>query len=82
MKHTSEPICYEICVDGRLGRQSAAWFEGMAVVVDEEVVPPQTVIRGFVRDQAALYGLISRTRDLGLTLMSVKRVESQEEEEV
>jgi hypothetical protein len=30
-------------------------------------------------DQAALYGLISRIRDLGLTLLSVKRIERKEE---
>ena len=51
----------------------------MVVSVDEEAAPPQTVICGLVRDQAALYGLISRARDLGLTLLSVRRVDAQEE---
>jgi hypothetical protein len=32
-----------------------------------------TVLTGFVMDQAALYGLISRMRDLGLALLSVER---------
>jgi hypothetical protein len=75
---TSTPAYYEICVNGRLGRQSAVWFADMAVTVDAHTMPPQTVICGRVRDQAALYGLISRVRDLGLTLLSVKRVEPQE----
>jgi hypothetical protein len=33
-----------------------------------------------MRDQAALYGLISRIRDLGLTLLSVNRVEKEEDQ--
>jgi hypothetical protein len=82
MKHTcgySEPAHYEICVRGRLEQQSASWFNGMVVSVDEEAAPPQTIIRGPVRDQAALYGLISRARDLGLTLLSVRRVDAHQE---
>jgi hypothetical protein len=75
----STPAYYEICVNGRLGRQSSIWFDDMAVTVDEGTMPPRTVIYGRVRDQAALYGLISRARDLGLTLLSVKRVGPQEE---
>jgi uncharacterized DUF497 family protein len=84
MKHaygSSEPAHYEICVRGRLEQVSASWFDDMIVSVDEDASPPQTVISGHVRDQAALYGLISRARDLGLTLVSVRRVESQEEVE-
>ncbi len=75
---TSAPAYYEICVNGRLGRQSFVWFDDMAVTVDEDAKSTRTVIYGRVRDQAALYGLISRARDLGLTLLSVKRVEPQE----
>ena len=75
---TSTPAYYEICVNGRLGRQSITWFDDMAVTIDEGTTPPRTVISGRVRDQAALYSLIGRARDLGLTLLSVKRVEPQE----
>jgi hypothetical protein len=32
-----------------------------------------TSLRGPVADQAALYGLIGKARDLGLTLLSVER---------
>jgi hypothetical protein len=78
--HSSEPVYYEICVSDRLGLQSAIWFDDMSVVVNEEITPPQTIIGGYIRDQAALYGLINRARDLGLTLVSVRRVESQEVE--
>lgn len=68
------PSDYEICIKGRLGPQTAAWFEDMTLTVNEETIPPQTIIRGYIVDQAALYGLISRARDLGLTLLSVKRL--------
>jgi hypothetical protein len=67
------PAVYELRVVGRLGLESAAWFEDMTLEVDEASTPPQTIIRGVMRDQSALYGLISRIRDLGLTLQSVTR---------
>ena len=71
------PATYELRVDARLGPESAAWFEDMTLTVDESTLPVQTIIQGSVRDEAALYGLISRIRDLGLTLSSVKRIERE-----
>ena len=70
---------YEICIEGRLGSQTATWFEDMTLTVNEETSPPQTIIRGYIVDQAALYGLINRARDLGLTLLSVKRLDEAED---
>jgi hypothetical protein len=69
---------YELRVSGRLGQPTLAWFEDMNVTVDGTTSPAQTVISGPMRDQAALYGLISRIRDLGLTLILVKRIEGKE----
>ena len=66
---------YELRISGRLGNSIRTWFEDMDVTVDESSSPVQTIIQGPMRDQAALYGLISRIRDLGLTLLSVNRVE-------
>ncbi len=77
----SSPAYYEICINGYLSPQYASWFEEMTITVNEETSPPQTIIRGYVSDQAALYGLISRVRDLGLTLLSVKRIEREEVED-
>jgi hypothetical protein len=73
------PSDYEICIEGRLGPHAAAWFADMTLTVDEQSTPPQTVIHGYFVDQAALYGLISRARDLGLTLVSVKRIDIEED---
>ena len=69
--------CYEFRVNGRLTQETATWFEDMTLTVDETTSPPQTIIQGLIRDQAALYGLISRLRDLGLTLLSVKCIEGE-----
>lgn len=68
------PARYELRVRGRLPPRSASWFEEMTVAV-EDGAPVQTVLRGTVRDQAALYGLVTRLRDLGLTLESIRHVE-------
>jgi hypothetical protein len=69
----SEADTYEIRVKGRLDRRWAAWFDGLALSNDADGT---TVIRGQVVDQAALHGLLDRTRDLGLPLISVVQVDA------
>lgn len=66
---------YELRVNGRLSLETAVWFEDMTLTIDETTDPPQTIIQGVMRDQASLYGLISRIRDLGLQLLSVNVIE-------
>ena len=73
-----KPAYYEFRVQGRLGSHTMPWFEGMDISVDEAPTPVQTVIKGHMQDQAALHGLISRIRDLGLTLVSVNQIEDKE----
>lgn len=63
-------IAYEIRVDGRLDDQWAAWFGGLTLVHEDD---GSTTLVGHVADQAQLHGLLSRVRDLGLTLVLVKR---------
>lgn len=70
------PSEYEIRINGRLDASAAIWFEDLSLMVDEQVTPTQTIIRGHFADQAALYGSISRARDLGLTLLSVTRLDA------
>jgi hypothetical protein len=76
----SAETVYELRISGRLGNSTLTWFEDMDVTVDESSSPVQTIIQGPIRDEAALYGLISRIRDLGLTLLSVNRVEKEEDQ--
>lgn len=73
------PSDYELRVSGRISTHAATWFEGMRLTVDEATTPPQTIIRSHLVDQAALYGLISRVRDLGLTLLAVTRIEQEQD---
>jgi len=76
MSDKTQPL-YRICVRGRLSQTGAAWFEGFTLTVDETTRPPQTRLEGPVMDQAALHGLISRIRDLGLTLISVQCIDER-----
>ena len=69
-----EPCWYEIRLQGRLDARWSTWFDGMTLTTetgsDDGAL---TVLRGRVVDQAALYGLIARLRDVGLPLISVAR---------
>ncbi len=62
---------YEIRVKGILDGRWAAWFEDLQVSSDGD----ETVIAGLVADQAALHGLLAKVRDLGLFLISVRRLD-------
>lgn len=66
------PVCYQIRVAGHLDRHWAVWFDGLAI---SHAPDGTTTLTGPVADQAALYGLLGRARDLGLTLLAVARCE-------
>ena len=68
------PAHYEIRVEGVLDRRWAAWFGSLHVETDGT----QTVISGLLTDQPALHGLLARIRDLGLCLISVRRLPGSE----
>jgi hypothetical protein len=63
-------VHYQIRVKGVLDRRWSAWFDGLQVASDER---GQTTIAGPVVDQAALHGLLTKVRDLGLELLEVRR---------
>ena len=67
-----EPGRYEIRLKGHLDSRWAAWFDGLSLTRDSDGT---TIIHGPVTDQAALYGLLQKTRDLGLPLISVNHVD-------
>ena len=62
-----EPTRYRITIRGRLTARLAAAFEGFALQPGND----QSVLVGEIHDQAHLYGLLDRVRDLGLELISV-----------
>ena len=71
--NTSQPMVYQIRIKGHLGRQWTDWFEGLTITLEED---GETLFVGPVADQAALFGLLKKVRDLGMPLLSVNRVES------
>jgi hypothetical protein len=66
---------YRIRVEGVLDPIWSEWLGGMAVSHEPGSV---TTLSGSVRDQAELFGLLVKVRDMGLTLISVNRVEPTE----
>jgi hypothetical protein len=73
MKETqSGPARYEIRVAAVLDGRWAAWFNGLQVSAQGE----ETVISGLLADQPALHGLLTKVRDLGLCLISVRRLDT------
>jgi hypothetical protein len=52
------------------------WFEGLTVTLEES---GNTLLSGPVADQAALYGLLKKVRDTGLTLIAVNLIHSHQE---
>ena len=67
----SQPILYQIRIKGHLSPQWAAWFEGLTITVEAN---GETLLTGPVVDQAALYGLLRKVRDLGMRLISVNSI--------
>jgi hypothetical protein len=67
-----EPGSYEIRLKGHLDGRWVAWFDGLSLRLERDGT---TVIHGPIADQAALYGLLLKVRDTGLSLVSVRRVD-------
>ena len=67
----SIPVIYEVKIKGHLDEQWADWFEGMTFTHESDST---TTLCGPVVDQAALYGLLIKMRDLDLPLLSVNRI--------
>jgi hypothetical protein len=71
-----QPMVYQIRIKGHLGPQWTDWFGGLTITLEEG---GETLLTCPVVDQAALYGLLRKVRDLSLPLISVTRVESGDE---
>lgn len=71
-EHTHEPGCYEIRLKGYLDARWAESFEHMSFTHTSDGT---TILSGPVVDQAALYGLLRKVRDLGLPLLAVNLVD-------
>ena len=67
-----QPAVFEIRLEGHLDQQWSDWFGGLTITLGDN---GETLLTGPVIDQAALYRLLKKVRDLGLPLISVNRVE-------
>jgi hypothetical protein len=61
---------YEIRVKGRVGKDLAARLAGFVA----EVEPAETILRGPIRDQEALHGLLDRVQRFGLELVEIRQL--------
>ncbi len=68
-------MTFEIRVKGYLPPDWSEWFEGLAI---KHTPDGATILAGPIRDQAALFGVLIKVRDLGLTLVSLSCIESGE----
>jgi hypothetical protein len=59
---------YYITIKEHLDESWSTWFDDLTITHDADGT---TTLAGAVRDQSALYGLIDKARDLGLTLIAV-----------
>jgi len=69
------PAIYEIRVEACLTVPWSEWFDGFLI---EPLDNGESVLIGSVVDQAALHGLLCRVRDLGLPLLSLRRLSDDE----
>jgi hypothetical protein len=68
----NRPIAYQIRLKGHLDDQWADWFGGLTITLEEN---GDTLLTGADVDQAALFGLLKKVRNLGMPLVSVHCVD-------
>jgi len=73
----TEPAHYRIWVKGHLSEQWADWFGGLTL---ENLPDGYAMLSGTLPDQSALYGVLNRIRDVGLTLFALIRTEPANDE--
>jgi hypothetical protein len=66
-----QPTVYKIRIKGHLSHHWAHWFEGLTITLEDN---GDTLLTGSVVDQAALHGALKKVRDLGIPLISVSPV--------
>jgi hypothetical protein len=74
--HGVWPARYEIRVHGVLQERWSEWFGELTLENDGN----ETVLSGTLQDQPALHGVLDRVRDLGLSVIAVRRVSTEQKE--
>src|SRR2546423_6751911 len=62
-------LVYQIRIKGHLGRQWTDWFGGLTLTLEDN---GETLLTGPVVDQAALYGLLRKVRDVAMPLHAAR----------
>jgi hypothetical protein len=73
--NAGQSMIYQIRIKGQLSPEWADWFDGLIITLEED---GDTLLTGPLVDQAALHGLLRKVRDLGMTLVSVVQLPSNE----
>lgn len=63
------PVAYTLRVAGRLDARWVGWFDGFSITGEPDGT---TTISGAITDQAQLHRLLTKIRDLGMTLVRVE----------
>ena len=71
------PGGYRLRVDGHLDQRWSAWFDDLTLTREDDCTAS---LSGAVADQAELHGLLTKIRDLGITLISVDVIEPPDKE--
>jgi hypothetical protein len=63
-----EMTFYEIRVEGHLNVRWSEWFDGLEI---HNLKDGEAVLSGHIVDTAALYGVLTKVRDLGLPFLAI-----------
>jgi hypothetical protein len=74
-KDQNHQVDCQIRIKGQLDAQWGDWFEGLTITSETDGV---TILSGPLIDQAALYGVLKKIRDLGMPLISISPVTSEQ----
>jgi len=66
------PATYQLRIDGHLEQHWSRWFGALTLTQESDGT---TSLTGVISDQAELHGLLTKIRDLGVTLISVALVD-------
>ena len=69
---------YSIKVKGCLKAHWSEWLAELSITHDKQ---GNSILTGYIPDQAALHGVLVKIRDLGLILLSVELLENDDEKE-
>jgi hypothetical protein len=75
------PAHYRIQIRGRFDQTWSDWFDNLSLSLLYDRGDSITTLYGVIKDQAALHGLLTRVRDLGLILLLVERLDGENKNE-